>query len=335
MKRYLILILLLILSLGASAQGLTPIGSKNSALEVLGGNIVDSFFKLPQTYATHFTNIDSAGRMWYSPIAKTIYFNDGTSRRKISSSDSNLYIGQTVTGGTNNGVLYTNASGKLGNSAYFTYQGGHFSVGYDGTHLMFYNDAASGTYRWGDIGSSATGTRIEIDASTGHQLIKHIGTSGEVDVNMSNINAIRVRTEPNQNGMYALTSDIQHQYIFKLASINMATPGAVTIGTTTDTLGRFIITSIKYVVKTFSGTISVAPQVSIGVTGAGYTDIVNTATLPSSPTVNNPTSFTVLSTALSVNVSTEIVFRVSTGAVFSVPGEYAIDVYVQGYYETL
>lgn len=126
----------------------------------------------------------------------------------------------------------------------------------------------------------------------------------------------------------------QHTFVFKAASINTALAGNTVIGTTSALYNRFVAISFTYVVTTTSGTVLVAPIMSIGFTPVGYTDIVNLITLSSSP-VANKSSTSSTGGSITVPASTDIVARISTAATFTTTGTYVIDIYIQGYYELL
>lgn len=126
----------------------------------------------------------------------------------------------------------------------------------------------------------------------------------------------------------------QHTYIFKALSVDMSVLGNTIIGTTDVPYLRFVATSFTYVVKATSGTVVVAPNISIGFTPSSYTDIVSSVTLTSSPTVNRSTYATAGSSTTTPS-STAIIVKVNTAATFSTTGTYFVDIYVQGYYEIL
>lgn len=131
-----------------------------------------------------------------------------------------------------------------------------------------------------------------------------------------------------------LSSGGQHQYVFKVASVNCNAIGNNPLGATGAVFGRFIVTTVVVVPKTVSGTVTTAPVLSIGFTPTGYTDIFPNTALTTTPTANLRSAFLAANIA-TIPASTNIVARISTAAAYSGGGVYIVDVYVQGYYEFL
>lgn len=129
----------------------------------------------------------------------------------------------------------------------------------------------------------------------------------------------------------------QHQYIFKIAAINCASLSTTVIGTTLASSGRFVYTDVLVIQKSFSGTVNTQPVISIGTNSSSYNNILPNTTLNVSPTLNQ--IFAVLDLSVGTNITvaaaTAISIKVATAATFSSGGEYTINVYVKGYYETL
>lgn len=221
MKKLILFCFLLIMANYLSAQPYIPTTAKMNVTQVLKASGVEL---LPQKYSTSYSDLDSAGRIWYDSATKAVWYHDGTVRKRL--------------------------------------------------------------------------------ADTGYV----------------------------QNLITSMTG--QHQYIFKALSVNAMAIGSTSMGVTESGYGRFITTTVIYVVKAFSGTVTTPPIISVGFTPTAFTDIFPATALSSTPTVNNPRP-AIPSTALSVPASSGITVRVSVAAAFSGGGDYLVDVYLQGYYETL
>lgn len=326
-------VLFAILITSQSFAQFTNIGAPHSTLRNQGGFRSDSTMQLPRKYASTFTALDSAGRIWFDSSTRNVWFHDGFKRQRLADTtyiDSvvaggGIALGDLITGAPTqtNAPLYRNIAGDLNADAlHLGYDDANktsFWIGFGGDTIlaMGYNSAETATFKHGKLG---IGQGINTDTIDATALAK-----GQRQF-------LRNKTDS-----FAYLGDIQHQFTYKASLVSLTNTGTTTVTTTLPSNGRFIITNVRYVTKTITGGgVSAGPIVSLGQSSAGgYIDIVNATTLTGTPTANTPASFTIANTAMSITPSTAIVFNVSGAATIIGGGAYFIDVYVQGYYEIL
>lgn len=143
----------------------------------------------------------------------------------------------------------------------------------------------------------------------------------------------RIPNKAYLDSVIAAMGTSSQRYLYKFPDVSLTAVFRVPSDSTAKTKGRLILTSVTYVVKNQTGTVVTPPEISIGLLSP-FDDIVANVALPSTPIINNPKSLTILPSALSVTANTVINLKVNTAATFALSGEYTVDIYLNGYYET-
>lgn len=188
-------------------------------------------------------------------------------------------------------------------------------------------------------GTVTLGMRLRTDLTglTNQNDLEYAQPGAQLNIGSHRITAaLRNQWFQDKDGDIAVTSDIPSYKVYSLKGINGVMPGIYTIAnmpTPSSGSGDFILTNIKFVIRSMSGGAIVAPKVNIGIAPPLFNDISNMASVNygvPTPVINTVyqgqyyTNYPILPYGTSLNIN---VAMPATGATI-----FTFDVFVIGFF---
>jgi len=183
----------------------------------------------------------------------------------------------------------------------------------------------------GTLGTGPSGVDVGVqifsapDGSQNH--IRWEQPSGTITLNANTTTTSNTQNLQAANGDIALNSDSK---VIKLQNIDGLTSSSITIGTTSASWGSFVLINAFAIPTNIVGTITVPLNITAGITGPSYTDLITPTMIGGiAPIINHPISCNINHAYTIVPAGSSIILEVLPA---SGPTTFTFDIYIQGFY---